>query len=147
MSILTEGTTIPSIPKLEENSKESNKLLMEGIEPQILTENAFTRWFAYYFKGYSNEETELFQEALENIKTPGEAAEVVEDIDEVIEKIKEGGDWTHTLGNWVAAFAFGLVLVIKHIIKQNFESDGKKEIRKLRDLQYAIRKKFNLDKV
>jgi hypothetical protein len=114
----------------------ANVALFEGTlseETKTLLNEGFSSWFEYFFKGYSEEEGEALITRIDSIKTVEEAKALKTKIFDVLNKIRNKGDSTHTLGNWIMLFNpmnFGaLGLLIKHGIKNGlYEGDERKNV-------------------
>lgn len=126
-------------------------LLEENLDEATLTalqENAVTEWFGYFFKGFSDDEVKSIKAGLNQVKDAKAAKDEVDSINKVIDKVKAGGDGSHTAGNWVLAFTPPLGvwgLIGKHIIKSSaFKKDKAKAIKSLEASRDALVKKYDL---
>jgi len=80
------------------------RTLSEETKGKLLNES-ISSWFGYFFKGFSEEEGYELIKKIDSIKTYSEALQLKIKIENVISKINNGGDVTHTIAN-IASFLF-----------------------------------------
>ena len=101
---------------------------------QFLNEGA-SEWFGFYFKGTSDETLERITTQMnEQITSQAQANDLLETIDDTLEKVKNRGDKSHTIGNILQVLlapGAGLGLLIKHLIKVYGYDDARKQAIKL----------------